>query len=262
MITFAKRSILGATCGCLTLAVAAVLTIVPASADALSQVSKAFPSPPALSHNRRLAADGAQVAPEAATPTAPSASNQLRTPASPIVAQAEPTLLPIPPPQPIRAAGSPVQPALPVIEPGRSDEDRAKEVLAQENKQTVVLNPLQTASPDYNIVVCEAGCGAKGQHVVYKALKSQPRSATASATPVILPADAATWTSASGAKIQPLNAIPSRPPAAVATSQPTAPSAEAAKPTSPASREDWLARINRERAADKPATETPVAPKS
>ena len=56
------------------------------------------------------------------------------------------------------------------------DEEHAKQVLAAEGSNIVVLHPLQAAAPDYNIVVCEAGCGAQGPHIVYKIAKTLIRS--------------------------------------------------------------------------------------
>ena len=239
-----------------------------------------------------------------------------------------------------------------------SDEERAKNILAAEGSNVVKLHPLQLAAPDYDMVVCEAGCGPKGPHVVYKVAKTlvrsvtldaklpEPtvtknadcqggcedngtRSATSTTTgpapssltpgtgdwmtapanqPPAKPATIAPSAQAPSAPQKPIAAIappaaapplatatpaPTPPPATqampvadapaalappagtppptanapkpLASSAPTAtdqtPSADTGKPAS--AREDWLARINRERAATKaaPTTETAPAPK-
>ena len=245
-----------------------------------------------------------------------------------------------------------------------SDEDRAKEVLAAESGAPVKPHALQAASPDYSIVVCEAGCGSQGAHVVYKISRALVRSvafdakntdrpvtknaecqggcsailasATGGVASTRLPSDAGSWITAPGsatpsasapalapaALIKPTAAatppvapapmasvapqVPSLPtpqllngidpstalaplpaPIPMALGVPSAPAspiamdaaqreisaargaandappATASKPAPAASRDDWLARINRERAAAKaaPATDAPSPPK-
>jgi hypothetical protein len=201
-----------------------------------------------------------------------------------------------------------------------SDEERAKHILAAEKSPGGKLHPLQLAAPDYNIVVCEAGCGTQGAYVVYRIAKTGVRSVVLDAkvsdrsitknadcqggcegnrtgrssavAPTVgtLPAETGNWMTAPvaqpTAKAAPMASITPpvlaapvdlRPVATDATPAPVAPTvietpkpvasaapaapeaaphADAGKPATPGSREDWLARINRERAADKAATTT------
>jgi len=155
------------------------------------------------------------------------------------------------------ATGAPVE--------GPTDEERAQRILAEEKRGVGKLHPLQTSEPGFSIVVCEAGCGDAKPHIIYKRPVAAVRSASAeSATPSSpasnsiecrggCPSDRAT--SIMGTKPNLLNdsagswmttVTPDAPQAAVA------PPANIPKPqASKVNREDWMTRINRERAANK-----------
>jgi len=155
------------------------------------------------------------------------------------------------------ATGAPVE--------GPTDDERTQRILAEENRGVGKLHPLQTSAPDFSIVVCEAGCGDAKPHIIYKRPIAAIRSASAeSATPSSpasnsidcrggCPSDRAT--SITGAKPNLLNdsagswmttVTPDAPQAALAPPA-TVPKPQASK----ANREDWMTRINRERAASK-----------
>ena len=187
---------------------------------------------------------------------------------------------------------------------GKSDEDRAKDVLNSESKQSVVVpHALQLAAPDFNIVVCEAGCGDSRARVVYKQAKALMRSvandpklayapvtknaeckggcandggtrrgSAAEPAPKLLSPEAGNWLT----KVAPSANASSPPASPVAAPTPEAPKPQAIAPqaiapqsntpqASTGAREDWLARINRERAEAKgqaPAIDAKAAPKS
>lgn len=181
------------------------------------------------------------------------------------------TVSPLVPDAPI---GRPVHVSDPVVvdpainaSAGQSDEQRAKETLAAEQHQGVQLHALQKSEPNYNIIVCEAGCGDAHPHVIYRQLKSLVRSvgndSAASAGPVTKSADCqggCAYTPGvrqalgNGAQPKLLNDQASAWMTAVTPQDGGADEgrdpAKAAQPqASKASREDWLARLNRERAA-------------
>ena len=56
--------------------------------------------------------------------------------------------------------------------PAKLEDERAKQLLAAEARAGSALHPLQQAAPDYSIIVCEAGCGDEQAHVVTKRPKS------------------------------------------------------------------------------------------
>lgn len=218
-------------------------------------------------------AKAAEVLPTPAAPTAPS------TPAAPSpIAEANP---PAPQANP-GMAPAPVQVMIP-SNAGLSDEDRAKQILANEQRGSKpTLHALQKESPDYNIVVCEAGCGDSRAHIVYKkpvasirSALADPATATAPLTkkaecrggcdgnnshkhaslattaPTLLNDQAGSW----------MTTV--EPSAAKAPSGPSATSHPAATTKPQASKslkEDWMARINRERAAsgEQSKTDSPM----
>ena len=154
--------------------------------------------------------------------------------------------------------------------------ERAKEVLAQEKKGSIRLHELQTAAPDYDILLCEAGCKIAGAQILTKKLKTQAVSADGRA---LVKADA---------PVVPSPVAPGKSPECVggcsdrqmgmtnisaggsstprvmgeaAGSWMTSVAPTHAKPAAKkASAEDWMARINRERDAAKPATSDTPAP--
>ena len=56
--------------------------------------------------------------------------------------------------------------------------ERAKEVLAAERKGEIKPHPLQAASPDYDIMLCEAGCAQPGLQILSKKPRTEAVSAT------------------------------------------------------------------------------------
>ena len=149
-------------------------------------------------------------------------------------------------------------------------DQRAKEVLAEEGKTATKYSPLQLAAPDYDIMVCEAGCD-NGPRVMTRQLKSLARSVAPPKVPV--PADSiilkqaecvggcfdSPWrtgmaggrhqqTAARAIGVDAGNWMTSVSPQAGA-----APASVAARLASKPSRDDWMTRINRERETDKPA---------
>lgn len=157
-----------------------------------------------------------------------------------------------------------VTPAL-AGQPGQSDEQRAMEMLASEKNQGVQLHALQKEQPNYNIVVCEAGCGDAQPHVISKQLKSLVRSVAndpaLANTPVTKNADCqggcqytggSRQASAHGPKL--LNQAAGAWMTTVTPPLDAAPVAPIQPQASKGSRDDWMARINRERADGKPAT--------
>jgi len=183
---------------------------------------------------------------------------------------AEPTASSAPAPTPQQAEAAPV--AVP-------DPATAKKT-DPDGRASVRLNPLQTARPDRNIVVCEAGCG--GTRVVYDGANGGPVSEAAGA--VAPPVNAScrggcyasppghTWAgydqtrgvtvSVSAPRLLDgegqwmTSATPSSPATPGISIKPGIMAAPEATPhTKPAKvkRDDWMARINREREADKAA---------
>lgn len=180
--------------------------------------------------------------------------------------------------------------------------ERAKEVLAQEEKGQIKLHPVQLAAPDYDITLCEAGCSAPGVQILSKRLKSEAvsvgdpgsklKSAALDQGPDCLGGctysnDVPAGHSASGRKadgeagawltttkprtgespepapVASPAVVPAETPGALVAPSP-APAKAASKMAAP---EDWMARINRERAAKKVGQEKrqgdgigPVAP--
>lgn len=158
----------------------------------------------------------------------------------------------------------------------QSDEARTQKILADESRNSAKLHPLQTSEPNFNIVVCEAGCGDAKPRIVYRLPAASVRSASAeTATPTSPVATSAECrggcdggparrpSSVTGAAPGMLNSsagewLTATPPAAPAAPAPKAAIATAAPESSQAqpqggkaSRSDWMARINRERAAAK-----------
>jgi hypothetical protein len=157
--------------------------------------------------------------------------------------------------------------------------ERAKEVLAEEQKTAIKLNPLQIAAPDYDVLICEAGC-QNGPGILAKRLKVQSPSATAdrgtndrfisqksaecrggcydsgprlsglgmgrsALTPRVLGGEAGTW----------MTTVTPEKSAAAAPAKP-APGAKKGL------RDDWMARINRERSTDQPSSEPAASTKA
>lgn len=167
--------------------------------------------------------------------------------------------------------------------------ERAKEVLAAEKKGQIKLHPVQAAAPDYDILLCEAGCGTPGLQILSKRLKTEAISADAAGEKVKSAAlsqgaeciggcdygndgqagrtaavhepadDSGTWMTTSkpaAGKIPEVKTLPA--PEAVPADKPaviSAPQASAPAPAKTASKaapsDDWMARINKERAARK-----------
>ena len=155
---------------------------------------------------------------------------------------------------------------------GISDEERAKQILVNEQRGSKpTLHALQVESPDYNIVICEAGCGDSRAHIIYKkpvatirSALADPAAATAPLTkkaecrggcdgnpsqkqaslapPAILNDSAGSWMT---------TVEPSTVKTPAATSKPQA---------NKSLKEDWMARINRERAAANQEPQTIMSP--
>lgn len=141
------------------------------------------------------------------------------------------------------------------MDPAKMEDERARGLLAAEARQGSVLHPLQQASPDYSIVVCEAGCGDEQPHIVTK----QPKSAL---HPVNVgpQSDAATATKAGECKggcVYPVTGVLAQGGAKMLNVQagdwmtsvaPTKPVTIKLSPRAGKQlRDDWMARINRER---------------
>lgn len=191
---------------------------------------------------------------EAPANPAPATLERPPVPASPVTAD-KPAL-------PAQATAS-AQAAAP-NNAGVSDEDRAKEILINEQRGTKPkLHPLQTQSPDHNIVICEAGCGGSGARIVYKRPNAAIRSALADPAKANAPltknaecrggCDASPnqkQASLGGGAPALLNDaagswLTTVEPSAAAAAPAVAPKPHAGKSL----KEDWMARINRERAA-------------
>jgi hypothetical protein len=189
---------------------------------------------------------------------------------APAVAAGEPTASSAPAPAPQQAEAAPA--AVP-------DPATAKKA-EPDGRTTVRLNPLQTARPDRNIVVCEAGCG--GTRVVYDGANSAPVSEAASAIAPQVNASCRggcyasppghTWAGYDQTRGVTVSVTAPRllggegqwmtsgtPSSAAAPGISIKPgimaAPEATPQTKPAKvkRDDWMARINREREADKAA---------
>ena len=256
------------------LALAIIATAAATPADALrirvrpgfgSSAHEASPSEPNSADIKT-----AQATPDRPVIEQPGAPTMAKPANEPAPASA-PSGEPAPASAPVTAEAAPVEPPKPV-DP-MADDDRTKKILADENRGVGKLHPLQTSNPDYNIVVCEAGCGDAKPHIIYQRPVASIRSALAEPKTPSLPSaksaecrggcdggptertrsvtgsapsflnDAAgNWMTA----VEPT--LKSEPKSAT----PAAPSAPAIKPqASTAGREDWMARINRERAAAK-----------
>jgi len=155
--------------------------------------------------------------------------------------------------------------------------ERAKKLLESERKSKDMPHPLQLAAPDYDVMVCVAGCMEQGSHVVSKRLKSTTVSAMApvaapsapgsvsGGTGVACIAGCGTPVKGSGKQASAsTEGAPLRLGSAAGdwlTTTVSTPNAPAAVPPSqtaavkPAgktvSTDDWMARINRDRAQAK-----------
>ena len=158
-------------------------------------------------------------------------------------------------------------------------EERAKSLLASEKRTDGILSPLQKAAPDYNVIVCEAGCGNSGPRVVYKEpkypLRSVATDAKQMATSVVTKAaDCKGGCSYAAGGIVRAASVEqqSKGPAFgsgqwLTTVKPEAGKiavrkvpAAAKSASNKALREDWMVRINREREAEKAAGSDTAAP--
>ena len=223
--------------------------------------SDAKPLPPAIAEKPALAVQApapiavpAKASEAPLTPTAPAATAA----ASPPAPQANPVTTP-----------APAQAVAP-FNAGISDEERAKQILANEQRGSKPkLHALQTESPDYNIVICEAGCGDSRAHVIYKQPVSAIRSALAdpAAANAALTKKAECRGGCDGNHSQKQASLGGAAPAllndtagswmtTVEPSAPKAPAASAKPQASKSLKEDWMARINRQRAVSKEQPET------
>ena len=235
--------------------------------------SDAKPLPPVIAEKPALAVQApapiAVPAKAAEAPLTPATPTALANPAAPAATA---------------AANPPASQANPVISPapaqavapfsaGISDEERAKQILANEQRGSKPkLHALQTESPDYNIIVCEAGCGDSRAHVIYKQPVSAIRSALAdpAAANAALTKKAECRGGCDGNHSQKqasldapalLNDTAGSWMTTVEPGTAKAPAASAKPQASKSLKEDWMARINRERAAEKTApAAAPSAP--
>lgn len=258
----------------------------PATPPAPQAAAKSEPSMPGAAPAMMPSEPGQPKAP-AAKP-AEAAAAPVAAPGVPVVTPAPKAAEMAPVPSAPKAATTPASgapsmpPAKPVDKAADFYGDRAKELLAEEQKGAIKFHPLQLASPDYDVTVCEAGCKAGGPQVLSKQLKSAKRSATADAgvaadvaklarraecrggcydapsgltksamsgPPKMMGEDAGNWMTT----VSP--AAEGAAPAAAAPAQPAA---------KKGSREDWMSRINRERDGGKAPGDAPSmsAPKS
>lgn len=237
-----------------------------APAIATQAVKPAPPAPaPVMAERPTLPASEAR-------PFTPAA---VETPVGPVT-PVEPASPAAPKPLTVQApavAPAPVQVMVP-NNGGISDEERAKQILANEQRGSKPkLHALQTESPDYNIVVCEAGCGDSRAHIIYKqpvaSLRSVLPDPAHAAAPLTKKAECRGGCDGNYRQKQASLSAPA--PAllddtagswmtTVEPSKSKAPASAAAKPQASKSlKEDWMARINRERAAasEQPQTEHP-----
>ena len=164
--------------------------------------------------------------------------------------------------------GTPVGPS-----PAATFEDeRAREVLALEQKQAGQAHPLQLARPNDNVIVCEAGCGGSKAHVISIQPKALMVSLAADPAAASTPVVEATGTCFAGCgqarlraqavsrPVEPAERLESKatgqashaPIAPAVTAVPSVvptPWAPTVVPAARGSREDWMARINRDRAS-------------
>lgn len=252
-----------------------------AVASSLTALAAALPSPAAAFGLGSMAdvtkaLDGQMqpVAKDSALPPAgdtgsPAASNPESVAAAPpALPAAAPTVVPaqapVPPavPAPAATAG-----ADPVVAPTPDYYgERAKQVLAEERKGEVKLHALQLAAPEYDVLVCEAGCDAPGAHVLAKRLKSKSvalgdgaikTAALAQGAECVggcYPGDPAIGISHRVAPMMSGEAAGTWMTTVAPETAPPAPAGASSKGASkPAAKkaaaEDWMARINRERAA-------------
>ncbi len=168
--------------------------------------------------------------------------------------------LPSPPAAPLATpAVTPVMEQPPAVEKVpdavRLEDDRAKELLAAEERRGTALHPLQKASPDDAVTVCEAGCGDERAHVIMQKPKTLVRSAVTATLPATeLVTNAIECKGGCGYPVT--GALPVHGASKLLADQSGAwmtsvtPTAQARPKTSKALRDDWMARINRERATD------------
>jgi hypothetical protein len=155
----------------------------PAVSAVVSSAAPASPAvAPAATHvttQVEAAKLGAMVPPaQASPPVAISGPPPVQKPLAAASTDGDPSLL--------GGAGVPkVIPAVAAKAPDKAGEtptdfygDRAKGLLIEEKKASTKLSPFQVAAPDYDVMVCEAGC-QNGPGVVSKRLKSAAPSATA-----------------------------------------------------------------------------------
>ena len=312
MVTTVSASVRHSTAGLMaTLAAGLLMTAAGANAAAafglgsIADVSKGMQSPQPQARDPELApARGAQdgvnrpsvgAASESPAPTQ-AATSEAAPAAGPVeVAKTSPAPAASDAEATADSAGTPSAGSAPLPAPTPDYyAERAKEVLAAEKKGQIKLHPVQTAAPDYDILLCEAGCGAPGLQILSKRLKTEAISAGdpgsklksvslnqgleclggcgygneldstgRAAAPRDPGAEAGEWmTTAKPApkpqaeKIPKIKSVPApaagsaveKPEAMVAPPAAPAPARTAAKSTSP---EDWMARINKERAAKK-----------
>jgi hypothetical protein len=261
----------------------------PGSAVATPAVPVASPGPPAAMPGMAKveAAPGAPAAAPAPV-AAPRAPVEMPGMAKVEAAPAAPGVAPAPEKSPQLVVKAPEAAKTPEKTTDYYGE-RAKDLLADEQKQAQRVHPLQQALPDHDVIVCEAGCGTGGPVVLSKQLKSAKQSANAAkgspelarltkgaecrggcfetrtgiasstisvgaqGAPGMLGAEAGQWLTTTVTGDAPDAAPPAGKPAAGKKGL----------------REDWMARINRERSsgAEAPApamslSAPPAAPKS
>jgi hypothetical protein len=211
-------------------------------------------------------------------PTPASATTAVVAPANPVPATVAAPLNATPAaaiakPAVATAPGAKVDPAaVPFsMNTPRKDDDydkRAKDILANEKSidDPSRLHPLQAAAPDYLVTVCEAGCGATGTHVVTKLSKSLTLTGRPDLTSAVVnPSNpgkciGGCYSSSSrmslGAQLStvaPKTLGPGAGQWMTTVTKTDAPEPAANPAPSKASRDDWMARINRERDAEKAA---------
>ncbi len=200
----------------------------------------------------------------------PSRTDGVAMPAPPALTPADRAVDQVPPVQ-TSVATEPAKPVAAAQPVAVSDEARAQAVINGEQKQAPP-HPLQVAAPNENVIVCEAGCGDARAHVVYSEPKTALRSVVADAPGSATALTGKTAECRGGCAYPGLSR--SQPGFAMSslggprgvnpelgawmTSVSAAVEAPAAAPVKKSLREDWLARINREREAKAAATPVPA----
>lgn len=175
-------------------------------------------------------------------------------------------------------APSPADPANQAASADQAHDEQNQALLEAERKQGTQLHPLQKADPDHSLVICEAGCGDSRTHILTRKPNTMVRSvasdmaAIANAPITSLDAECqggCPYTSGSRQALATPSPAPVmndkvgdwmtsvKPEANAAPTQAKPQAKLEAKPEAKTgAREDWMGRINRERAQAKSQTNT------